>query len=68
MARCSVCGSKECCGGEFERVANGVLCTGAVCPLITRGPNKGEPNFRKYDKSTKAKVLVPFRKEGIDHD
>lgn len=45
----------------FERVVNGVLCTGAVCPLITRGKNKGEPNFRKYDKATKCSVVVPFK-------
>jgi hypothetical protein len=48
---------------EFERINNGVLCTGAVCPLITRGPNKGQPNYRKADKSTKQSVVVPFKGE-----
>jgi len=44
----------------FESTVNGVICTGAVCPLITRGPRKGEPNFRKADKSTQSMVHVPF--------
>lgn len=46
---------------HFERIANGILCTGAVCPLITRGKNKGRPNYRKADQSTKMSVVVPFR-------
>lgn len=45
----------------FERIANGILCTGAVCPLITRGKNKGTPNYRKADQSTKMSVVVPFK-------
>ena len=44
---------------EFQSISNGILCTGAVCPLITKGKNKGKPNYRKYDKSTLQKVLVP---------
>lgn len=47
----------------FERIEGGVLCTGAVCPLITRGKRKGEPNFKKADKSTKKTVFVPSEKE-----
>lgn len=43
----------------FEAIKGGVLCTGAVCPMKTRGPNKGCPNFRKHDPSTKTQVFVP---------
>lgn len=42
----------------FESITNGVLCTGACCPLITRGKNKGRPNYRKADMSTKQTVVV----------
>lgn len=42
----------------FERATDGVICTGAVCPLITRGVNKGRPNFRKRDMLTISKVFV----------
>lgn len=40
----------------FQRIHNGVLCTGAVFPL----KKDGSPNYRKADKSTKSTVLVPF--------
>ena len=43
----------------FEAAKGGVVCTGAVCPMKTRGPNKGHPNFRKHDPSTKTIVFVP---------
>ena len=43
---------------KFEAIENGVLCTGAVCPPITRGANKGWPNYRKYDKKTLKTVFV----------
>ncbi len=42
----------------FERLENGVLVTGAVCPLVTRGPRKGQPNYRKRDPKTLKKVAV----------
>lgn len=37
---------KECPLGRYFEV------TGAVCPLKTRGKNKGEPNWSKKDKTT----------------
>lgn len=46
----------------FECIKGGVLVTGAVCPLVTRGPRKGEPNYRKYDRTTKMTVFVPVEK------
>jgi len=42
----------------FEAVEGGVLCTGAVCPLKIRGPDKGAPNYRKADRSTMSRVFV----------
>lgn len=42
----------------FESVDNGILCSGAVCPLITRGKNKGRPNYRKADMSTYKTVVI----------
>jgi hypothetical protein len=42
----------------FEKVKGGIRCTGAVCPPVTRGPRKGEPNFRRPDKATRTKVVV----------
>lgn len=47
----------------FEAIrGQGVMMTGAECPLITRGKNKGQPNFKKRDKSTERKVFVPNEK------
>ncbi|PZP38411.1 MAG: hypothetical protein DI598_20815, partial [Pseudopedobacter saltans] len=43
---------------NFEKVTGGLLCIGAVCPLITRGKNKGEPNFRKKQKHSIDKVYI----------
>lgn len=43
---------------DFRAIENGVLCKGAVCPLITKGPNQGKPNYRKYDKKTLKQVIV----------
>lgn len=43
----------------FEKVTGGVLCIGAVCPLIKKGPNQGKPNYRKHDRTTVQKVFVP---------
>jgi hypothetical protein len=44
---------------RFEAAHGAVICTGAV-PLATytRGPRKGEPNFRKRDPNTECKVCV----------
>jgi hypothetical protein len=36
----------------------GLFVTGAVCPPITRGPNKGNPNYRKHDKNTKMVIYL----------
>jgi hypothetical protein len=36
----------------------GIFITGAVCPPITRGPRKGEPNYRKHDRTTKRTVYL----------
>lgn len=44
----------------FERGIGGTICTGAVCPLITRGKNKGRPNFRKKKTNTEIKVFAPW--------
>ena len=49
---------KECPLGRYFEV------TGAVCPLKTRGENKGQPNWSKKDKSTIK--LVQIGK--IDHE
>ena len=43
----------------FEVIEDGLLCRGAVCPEITRGKNKGRPNYRKADKSTMKTVVIP---------
>ena len=47
----------------FEAMKGGIVCSGAVCPLITRGPNKGTPNYRKADMKTFMKVIVPAGKQ-----
>lgn len=46
--------------GWIFRVAEqgGLFVTGAVCPPITRGPRKGEPNVRKHDKNTKMVIYL----------
>lgn len=31
----------------FIGVVGGIICTGAVCPLITRGKGKGRPNYQQ---------------------
>lgn len=49
---------------HFEAIAGGILMTGAECPLITRGPRKGQPNFSKKDKSTIEKVLYKQPRKG----
>ena len=48
---------------QFEALGDpgdmlGMRLTGAVAPPITRGPNKGEPNWRKMDRSTVRDVTV----------
>lgn len=43
----------------FEAAAGGVICTGAECPLIAVGKNKGAPNFKKRNMSTKSMVFIP---------
>lgn len=43
----------------FERVHGGIMITASKCPLITRGKNKGQPNFKKRDKTTDVKIFIP---------
>lgn len=50
-------------GNIFKRVGSypnsqGLLITGAVSPVRTRGPRKGEPNWPKRDRSTEREVYV----------
>ena len=42
----------------------GVLVRGAVCPKVTRGKRKGQPNWRKKDMSTDRTVLIYRSGEG----
>ena len=42
----------------YEAAVGGVVVTGAPCPLITRGRNRGRPNYRKRDMNRVAKVIV----------
>src|SRR5689334_17120423 len=35
-----------------------VEITGAVAPLITRGKRKGQPNWRKFDRSTEKTIVI----------
>lgn len=43
----------------WEKGPNGsMLITGAVCPPLQRGPQKGQPNWRKRDRSTETKVFL----------
>lgn len=37
-----------------------IKLTGAVAPLFTRGPRKGEPNFKKLDPATRREVYLPI--------
>jgi len=45
-------------GWIFEAVPGTLLVTGAECPLKTRGPDKGGPNYHKADQSTKLTVAI----------
>lgn len=42
----------------FEAAIGGVICRGAVCPLKTRGRDKGLPNYRRAIKDTAVVVIV----------
>lgn len=43
----------------FEATDNGkVICTGAQCPYKTRGPQKGQPAYRRHDPASKKTVVV----------
>lgn len=43
----------------FEAIKDGVMVTGAVFPLVTRGNRINKPNWRKRDMNTKSTVFVP---------
>lgn len=43
-------------GPDRELIATKI--TGAVAPAITRGPRKGQPNWRKLDRSTREVLYV----------
>lgn len=50
-------------GNLYKRVGGfpksvGVLVTGAVSPIRTRGPRKGTPNWPKRDRSTEREIFV----------
>lgn len=36
----------------------GLFVTGAVCPLVTRGPRKGKPVYRLADRATQATIYL----------
>jgi hypothetical protein len=42
----------------FEARPGELMMIGAVCPTTTRGINKGWPNYRKADRTTKTKVFI----------
>lgn len=44
---------------NFVKIHGGVNVTGVQCPLITRGRNKGQPNFRKPVPGSRLTVFVP---------
>jgi hypothetical protein len=35
-----------------------IIITGAVAPLLTRGKNKGQPNWRTMDRDTVSRVVL----------
>lgn len=43
---------------EYLREFHGCRLTGAVAPLLTRGPNAGQPNWRKLDKATERTIGI----------
>lgn len=52
-------------GVSTGKGGNGKLrVTGAVCPLITRGPRKGQPNVRKAGRRTS--VIIDLTKLQAD--
>ena len=51
---------------QFQSIKNGILCVGAVCPLITRGKNKGQPNYRKFDKKTLQRVVIERKTRDVE--
>lgn len=56
-------GTKDWYPWLFQRIEGGILCTGAVCPLVTRGKRKGEPNYRKADMATKRTVFIAYEEQ-----
>lgn len=49
-------------GWIFKAVpGKGLFVTGAECPLITRGPRKGQPNLRMADQSTRRRVFLTLK-------
>jgi hypothetical protein len=54
-----ICGVTNWVPWKFSAAKGGLVCVGAVCPPITRGRNKGQPNYRKADPSTMETVIIP---------
>ena len=52
-------------GWIFTKAAQGgVFVHGAVCPPLTKGPRKGQPNVRKADAATKCRVWLSVEECG----
>lgn len=43
---------------HYESIDGGFLLTGAVAPVITRGPRKGRRNWKKRDSATERKIVL----------
>lgn len=59
IAREKLCAPEQWSAWLFT-VANqgGMFITGAICPPIITGKNKGKPNYRKRFKSTECTVYL----------
>lgn len=55
-----ITGNEDFYPWNFRAIAGGIIMKGAVCPLYTRGPKKGRPNYRKHDRATVQEIFKPF--------